>query len=147
MLGLPRAIVDGSDAARSLASFAPIVLEEAAHDYFVQPDSLREALHFMVATVGTTPLCRDRAPAISHVDDTARPQLIDDRDPFCRAVLRQFATRTGTPVLINTSFNHHGEPIVNSPAEAVATARGAGFGFLVHGDKVVMLDRDVRTRR
>jgi carbamoyltransferase len=127
--------------------FAPMVLSSRASDYFVPLEAVREALHYMVTTVGTTALCRERAAAVSHVDHTARPQLIDDREPFIQAVLHEFERHTGTPVLVNTSFNHHGEPIVNTPSEAVATARGAGLGFLVLGDTVVMLDRDERAKR
>jgi len=61
---------------------------------------------------------RSRIPAVVHIDNTARPQIIRDADnPMFAAILREFRARTGVPVLINTSFNVHEEPIINRPEE------------------------------
>jgi carbamoyltransferase len=61
-------------------------------------------------------------PAVTHVDCTARLQTVGpDDDPLLRALLSRFAERTGVPVLLNTSFNGKDEPIVETPAEALAT--------------------------
>src|SRR5271155_688741 len=59
-----------------------------------------------------------RIPAVVHVDNTARPQIVREADnPLFAGILRRFRDRTGIPVLINTSFNVHEEPIVNRPEE------------------------------
>jgi carbamoyltransferase len=62
---------------------------------------------------------RSEVPAITHVDNSARVQTVDaERSPRFAAILREFKARTGCPVVINTSFNVRGEPIVNTPADA-----------------------------
>ena len=62
---------------------------------------------------------RSEVPAVTHVDNSARVQTVDDeRSPRFAAILRAFKARTGCPVVINTSFNVRGEPIVNTPADA-----------------------------
>ena len=63
--------------------------------------------------------CRRRAPAVIHVDGTASTGLQPDDDPFLVDLLREFAELTGLAMLLNTSFNRRGEPIVETPAEAV----------------------------
>jgi carbamoyltransferase len=64
--------------------------------------------------------CRREAPAIVHVDGTARVQVIDeDGDPFLVELLRAFRRETNCAVLLNTSFNRRGEPIVESPRDAI----------------------------
>ena len=99
---------------------APIVLLEEADRYF----DIRRPTPFMQFAA---PVRREMAPvipAVTHVDCTARLQTVGpDDDPFLRAVLEDFATRTGVPVLLNTSFNGKDEPIVESPTEALATFR------------------------
>jgi len=61
---------------------------------------------------------RDRIPAVVHVDGTARPQLIErGPNPTYYDIVARFKALTGLPVMINTSFNVHEEPIINTPAE------------------------------
>jgi len=98
--------------------FAPYVLEEDAERVFEITPVNRYAARFMTITCAVKPEWRARIPAVVHVDDTARPQIIRDADnPLFAAILRRFRDRTGVPVLINTSFNVHEEPIVNRPEE------------------------------
>jgi len=98
--------------------FAPYVLEEDAARVFEITPVNRYAARFMTITCAVRPEWRARIPAVVHVDDTARPQIIRDADnPLFAAILRRFRDRTGIPVLINTSFNVHEEPIVNRPEE------------------------------
>jgi carbamoyltransferase len=67
------------------------------------------------------PEWRGRLPAVVHVDNTARPQLIRrDQNPLYYDILARYEASTGLPALINTSFNAHEEPIINTPDEAVA---------------------------
>jgi carbamoyltransferase len=78
---------------------------------------------------------RSTIPAVTHVDGSARVQTVDDeRNPLFARLLRAFERRTGCPVLINTSFNVRGEPIVESPADAYR-------GFLATGVDVLAMGR------
>ena len=73
---------------------------------------------------------RARIPAVVHVDGTARPQIVREQDnPLFAAILRRFRDQTGMPVLINTSFNVHEEPIVNRPEECLQALSGRTGGF------------------
>ena len=119
----------------SFRPFAPSVLRERAADYFELGDGVESPYMLLVAPVraerrvdtsGSERSGLDRVhdarsdvPAITHVDGTARVQTVDeDRSPEYAALLRAFEARTGCPLLINTSFNVRGEPIVGSPADA-----------------------------
>jgi len=98
--------------------FAPYVLEEDAERVFEITTINRYAARFMTITCEVRPEWRSRIPAVVHIDNTARPQIIRDTDnPMFAAILREFRARTGVPVLINTSFNVHEEPIINRPEE------------------------------
>jgi carbamoyltransferase len=98
--------------------FAPYVLEEDAERVFDITPVNRYAARFMTITCAVKPEWRARIPAVVHIDDTARPQIVRAADnPLFAAILRRFRDRTGIPVLINTSFNVHEEPIVNRPEE------------------------------
>ena len=98
--------------------FAPYVLEEDAERVFEITPVNRYAARFMTITCGVRAEWRERIQAVVHVDGTARPQIVRDRDnPLFAGILRRFRDATGVPVLINTSFNVHEEPIVNRPEE------------------------------
>ena len=104
--------------------FAPYVLEEDADSVFEITDCTRYAMRFMTITCTVREQWRDKIPAVVHVDGTARPQIIRDADnPLYADILRQFKQKTGLPVLVNTSFNAHEEPIINTPAECLRALR------------------------
>ena len=87
---------------------------------------------------------RSDIPAVTHVDYSARVQTVDEgRNPRLTALLRSFKAQTGCAVLINTSFNVRGEPIVCDPANALRCFWGTEMDVLVLGDFVVV--RDVQT--
>jgi len=78
---------------------------------------------------------RDRIPAIVHVDGTARVQTVNQQqNPMLYRLLREFEARTGVPVLLNTSFNVKGEPIVERPHEAVECFLTTGIDYLALHD-------------
>jgi carbamoyltransferase len=114
--------------------FAPAVLAERAADHFV----LDHAAPFMTET------CRVRSPlplpAITHVDGSARVQTVDaDANPRFHRLLREFERRTGCPILLNTSFNLRGEPIVCTPIDAIRCFVQSDLDCLVIED--LLLDR------
>jgi carbamoyltransferase len=81
---------------------------------------------------------RARLGAVTHVDGTARLQTVDrDVNPRFHALLEAYARRSGMPVLLNTSFNLAGEPIVNRAVEGYSTFRRCGIDLLVAGRFVV----------
>jgi carbamoyltransferase len=96
---------------------APLVLAEAAPTIF---DVDRPA-PFMQYAADVRPEHRAALPAITHVDGTARLQTVEpENTPFLHAVLDRFASETGCPVLLNTSLNGKGDPVVETPEEALA---------------------------
>ena len=112
--------------------FAPFVLEEDAARVFEITDVNRYAARFMTITCAVKPEWRARIPAVVHVDGTARPQIIRDEDnPLFAAILRRFRDQTELPVLINTSFNVHEEPIVNRPEECLQALADGRVDFVV----------------
>ena len=103
--------------------FAPSVLVERAADYFALPrPSDQLPARFMLYVVDVHEAKRGEIPAATHVDGTARLQTVDgETAPRYHRLIRGFADATGVPVLLNTSFNLKGEPIVNTPEEAFRT--------------------------
>jgi carbamoyltransferase len=78
------------------------------------------------------PQWRERLAGITHLDNTARPQILRDEDnPLFAAILRRFRDQTGIPVLINTSFNVHEEPIINRPEECAKALVDGRIDFVV----------------
>ncbi len=112
--------------------FAPAVLADRAAEHF----DLDHPSPFMLETCRvTSPL---DLPAVTHVDGSARVQTVDPAThPRFAALLEAFAERTGCPVLLNTSLNVRGEPIVCSPADALFTFADAGLDALVLEDHLL----------
>lgn len=107
--------------------YAPMVLAERATEIFdlIQPSP------FMLFACNVRAQYRALLPAITHVDGTARVQTIDGQEPFLRALLMAFYRRTGLAVLLNTSFNLAGEPIVETPEDAIRAFLSCGLDALV----------------
>jgi len=119
--------------------FAPAVLAEEACNLFhgVRPQSLKTA-EFMTITFDCTDLMKQHSPAAVHVDGTARPQLVSERsNPSFYAILKHYQALTNIPVLINTSFNMHEEPIVCSPQDAVRAFLLGNIDYLAAGNFLV----------
>jgi len=112
--------------------FAPCVLEEDAARVFDITPVNRYAAHFMTITCAVKEEWRSRIPAVVHVDQTARPQIVREADnPLFAAILRRHRERTGVPILINSSFNVHEEPIVNAPQESRTALLDGRVDFIV----------------
>lgn len=115
--------------------FAPSMLEEAAEEYLVNA----EPSPYMIKTFEVRPEKTDDIEAVLHPgDDTTRPQTVrEDQNPRYYRLIEEFERLTDVPVLLNTSFNDHGEPIVRTPTEAIKDFYGMGLDVLVLGDVVV----------
>lgn len=115
--------------------FAPIVLKEEAHRWFPRREPTCAASRFMTITYDVEPELGRRVPAVVHVDGTARPQVVGrDDNRLLHAILERYQALTGIPVLINTSYNMHEEPIVCSPEDALsAFHRGAADVLVMEG--------------
>lgn len=112
--------------------FAPYIHESDAEEVFDITDTNRYASRFMTITVNVKERWRARIPAVVHVDNTARPQIIIDSDnQLYASILREFKKITGLPVLVNTSFNAHEEPIINTPQECLAALLKGRIDFVV----------------
>jgi len=94
-------------------------------------------LRFMLYVVPVKKEWRKKVPAINHIDNTARPQLVyGNENPLYYKLLKAFYKKTGVPLVLNTSFNLRGEPIVNSPKDAYSTFTRSGIDILVMGNFV-----------
>jgi carbamoyltransferase len=114
--------------------FAPIVLAERAHEIF---ECDRES-PFMLLAAPVRPEWRDRIPAVVHVDGTARLQTVrQDQNERLYRLLKEFDAITGVPVLVNTSFNVKGEPIVETPEDAIHCFLTTGMDYLVLHDQLM----------
>ncbi len=100
--------------------FAPSVLAESAEKYFDLPNATKHApARYMQYVVPVKPEAQAILPAITHVDGTGRMQTVfKDQSPRYYKMIEKFGQATGVPVVMNTSFNLKGEPIVNTPANA-----------------------------
>ncbi len=114
--------------------FAPVVPIEAAERYFeLTPGGMRLA-RFMSGVFPVRSEWRSRLQAITHIDGTARLQALErDMAPRLYALLEAYERRSGMPVLLNTSFNLAGEPIVNRAVEGYSTFLRCGIDVLVVG--------------
>ena len=114
--------------------FAPSILEEAIHDYFVDPafDPFMQQVY---------PIREDKRhllPAITHIDGSGRLQTINrTQNPLYYRLIQEFEKLTGVPVLLNTSFNEN-EPIVDTPAQAVDCFLRTKMDVLVAGNTLVL---------
>ncbi len=119
--------------------FAPVVLSECAQDYFDFPNVANSyPPRFMLMVSPVKPDKREVIPATTHAGGTGRLQTIDhETNPRYYEIIRRFGQATGVPVLLNTSFNLRGEPIVTTPANAWHTFSSSGLDLLAMGPFLV----------
>lgn len=113
--------------------FAPSTLESHAQKYF----KIKYQSPYMLKVCEVLPEARDIIPAVTHVDGTARVQTVSDSsDPFYK-LIEEFYRQTGVAVLLNTSFNIAGDPIVESPADAIECCLKTNINYVVIGNYVI----------
>jgi carbamoyltransferase len=122
-------VIKGREPFRPLG---PIILSSEYDDYF---HDRRNADRYMLKVAHARERCLREAPAAVHVDGTARVQVLEeDADLFLISVLKAFHVLTKVPILINTSFNRRGEPIVETPGDAIDAFLGSGLdGLFLEG--------------
>jgi carbamoyltransferase len=114
--------------------FAPVVQKEAYPAWF-ENLGMPESPYMLYTHKALRP---EQTPAVTHIDGTSRVQTVSaDQNAYLYNILKAFERRTGVPVLINTSFNLRGEPIVSSPSDALKTFAASGIDYLVLEDFVV----------
>ncbi len=119
--------------------FAPVTLWESRHDCYRNISGAEETARFMTITFDCTEEMKAMSPAVCHVDGTARPQLIRESDnPSYYRILSEYHAITGIPSLVNTSFNIHEEPIVNTAAEAIKAFEDSKLDALLLGDQLLL---------
>ena len=122
--------------------FAPAVPVSQADRFFELPPGGARLGRFMSGVFPVRREWRDRLAAVTHVDGTARVQTVDPSiAPRFHALLEAYGAETGIPVLLNTSFNLAGDPIVNRAVEGYTTFRRSGIDLLVAGETIVAKPR------
>ena len=125
--------------------FAPSILAERAHEYFeLDRPADQDPARFMLLVSKVKSEKRDEIPATTHVDGTGRLQTVfKEENPLYHALISRFADLTGVPVLLNTSFNLRGEPIVTTPENAYSTFVRSEMDVLVLGRHIVTKAKNV----
>ncbi len=122
--------------------FAPVVKQEAYGAWF-ETLGMAESPYMLYTHQALQP---DQTAAVTHVDGTSRVQTVSAaQNPYLYAILDAFERRTGVPVLINTSFNLRGEPIVSSPSDALKTFYASGIDCLALESFLIEKTPDVKT--
>lgn len=117
--------------------FAPSVVEEYADKFFDIPAAAPK-LHYMIAIVEVRPEFRDLLGAVTHVDGTARVQVVDrETNEAYWKLIHEFGVITGVPIVLNTSFNNNAEPIVQTVDDAVVSFLTTDLDVLVVDDWIV----------
>lgn len=121
--------------------FAPVVRDVDAEKLF-KINKMSDSFKHMTMTCEVTDYCKEIAPATTHVDGTARPQIISRSDnPSYYDILTEYSRISCAPgILVNTSFNLHEEPIVNSPEEAIKTFLTSKLDYLAIEDYLISKD-------
>jgi carbamoyltransferase len=119
--------------------FAPSMLADAADDYlegsFFAP--------FMIVTFPVRPGRRNEIAGVTHLDASTRPQMVTrEANPLYYDTIRAFGRRTGVPMILNTSFNLKGEPMVNTPRDALRTFYSSGLDALVMNNFLIHKSRE-----
>ena len=112
--------------------FAPVVCEDDALKYFICDTPVPEPTDFMLMVYPIRKQYRKKIPSVTHVDGSGRLQTIRrEQNRKYYDLIKEFGTYTGIPVLVNTSFNIRGEPIVCTPHDAYRCMMGTGIDCVV----------------
>ena len=120
----------------SFRPFAPAVLGENAHEIFDLKKGKK--IEFMEKAVMVKNSWKKKIPAVTHIDGSARVQTVfKNYNPKFYNLIKEFYKLTSVPILVNTSFNLNGEPIVENPSDAIRTFHTCGLDILVLGNYII----------
>ncbi len=120
--------------------FAPSVMQEYFFEYFETQNQTLQPFQYMTMTCNVVLDKRKLIPAVTHIDGTARPQIVSkDSNLFFHRIIESFRDLTGIPVLVNTSFNIHEEPIIRSAETALTALRQKAVDIVYVGNSRITL--------
>lgn len=117
--------------------FCPSLLEEESKKFFEDYDGMPDK--FMTMGFMSRPEVKDRVKAVIHVDGSSRPQMVCEENKNYKKLIKQIKKNTGDGIVLNTSFNIHGEPIVCSPIDAIDTMIRTKTKYMILGSFFVEL--------
>ncbi|KKQ30183.1 MAG: hypothetical protein US68_C0016G0016 [Candidatus Shapirobacteria bacterium GW2011_GWE1_38_10] len=118
--------------------FAPVILREHTKNYFITDKNIPISADYMLLVYPFKKSVRSKVPAVVHVDGTGRLQTIDDQsNPKYYQLIKSYYQKTGIPLILNTSFNVKGEPIVCTPEDAIKCFLNTEIDYLVLGNYLI----------
>ncbi|MEK6760732.1 MAG: carbamoyltransferase [Nanoarchaeota archaeon] len=125
--------------------FAPVVCRKDVSKYFDCDKTLPEITDFMLMVYPIKEKWRKKIPAVTHVDGSGRLQTIrKEQNPIYYGLIKEFGKKSKIPILINTSFNIRGEPIVCSPDDAYKCMMGTGIDYLIIGNFLIKREDNLK---
>ncbi|NIF20772.1 carbamoyltransferase C-terminal domain-containing protein [Candidatus Pantoea multigeneris] len=123
--------------------FAPVTTDLLAEVCFTDWSSADASAEYMTMTYDCKPVMAAQCPAVVHIDNTARPQVIrKEKDPFMFELIQKWYQFSGQPCLVNTSFNRHEEPIINTPEEALSVLRAGIVKAVIINDTFIVTNKE-----
>lgn len=119
--------------------FAPMTLKECLDEYYIDIDNKMLAMQYMTISCKCKDKMKKEMPAVVHTDMTARPQIIEEKDGELYEIMNEYYNITSLSSIVNTSFNIHEEPIVNTPSEAIKGFLTSGLAYLYFSDAKVLI--------
>lgn len=117
--------------------FAPVILEEYADNVLMGWKKKHDSSKHMTLTYKVKPEWVEKIKGVVHVDGTVRPQIINkETNPVYYSILKEYCNKTGIPVLINTSFNAHGEPMLRTVEDGLKALEHDRIDLLVAGNEI-----------
>ena len=118
--------------------FAPVILREKTKDYFITDKNIPVSADYMLMVYPFKKSVQSKVPAVVHVDGTGRLQTIDEQsNPKYYRLIKSYYQKTGIPLILNTSFNVKGEPIVCTPEDAIKCFLNTEIDYLVLGNYLI----------
>lgn len=127
--------------------FAPSSIVEESGKLFERVDGAEDTARFMTITFDCTPWMKKECAGVVHIDGTARPQTVSEKDnPSYYKIIQAYYKKTGIPCIVNTSFNIHEEPIVCSPQDAIRAFKIGHLDILAVGPFIVVNQEAIERR-
>lgn len=128
--------------------FAPVIPREDLNKYFISDEIFQDACNYMLMVYPIKNEWRQMIPAVTHIDGSGRVQTITIQQNYLYySLIKEFEKLSGFPILINTSFNVRGEPIVCTPKDAYNCMMGTEIDYLVMGNYIVKREENLRDVR